>query len=508
MKRNRLIAAAAATALAVSLTACAGGNGAGGGTNDGNLDIGTLSRPLSLDPVEAIGSAVPFFQTVYDSLIKREPDGTFVPMLATEWAWNDDLTVLTMQLRDDVAFDDGSPFSAEVAKANLERFRDSSGPNASFLAGISVTTAGESTIEIALSEPDPAFLFYLSDSAGFMANPAAFEGDTLATTPDGTGPYTFNSTKSAFGTTWTYDQREDYWGDELDFTSITFQAFDSENAIVNGLRTGQIDTALLQDADQQIAAEQDSKLTIQEAVFDFQGLLLFDRDGVVTPALASPEVRQALNYAIDRESLLDVVRDGRGEVTSQVWGPGSAGYSEELDSYYSHDPAKAKELLAAGGYPDGFDLTLPKVDTLVSDGLATSVSADFAEIGVNVTWQDLDPATALAQIFRDKEFSAVIMNMGQSTDDWIVYNSLIAPGTFNFFGTVDPEISEWATEARAMDPADSASIYQSMNERIVEQAWFLPMYRLGYALVTVPGINAEQQSGMAVPSIYNYSLAE
>lgn len=508
MNKRTIGTLAAGAAAALVLSGCAG---AAEPTvaHDDTLRIGTMSLPNSLDPVDSIGGSMPFFQAVYDSLIRRAPDGSYEPMLATDWAYDDTQTVLSLTLRDDVAFDDGTPFDATAAKANLDRFRDSGGPNAAYLAGAEIAVVDDTHITITVPQADPGLIFYLSDSAGLMANPAKFaEEEALVTTPDGTGAYVLDTAATAIGTTWAYDRRDDYWGEEPDFSTLTISVFDNENAIVNGLKTGQLDSALVQNADQQLAAEQDTSLTMQDVLFDFQGLLLFDRDGVITPALADPKVRQALNYAVDRETLLSVVRDGRGEVTSQVWGVDTQGYDESLDDHYTHDPDKARDLLAEAGYEDGFELTLPRLTTIVTDSIASALQADFEAVGVTLTWADVDSATALQQIFVNREFSGMVMNMGQSSSDWITQSTLLAPGTFNFFGTTDETVQRIAGEARALPAEQSAELYRELNQHIVEEAWFLPFYRMTYKLVTVPGITAVPQAGSAETSIYNYSLAD
>ncbi|MGV2982121.1 ABC transporter substrate-binding protein [Microbacterium sp. AGC85] len=508
MNKRILGPLAAGAALALVMTGCAG-SAVPASTHDDTLKLGTMSLPNSLDPVDAIGGAMPFFQAVYDTLILRAPDGTFEPMLATEWSYDESQTVLSLTLRDDVAFDDGTPFDAAAAKANLDRFRDSGGPNAAYLTGAEIAVIDDTHITITLPQADPGLIFYLTDSAGLMANPTKFaEEDALVTTPDGTGAYVLDTDETAIGTTWAYDRRDDYWGEEPDFSTLTISVFDNENAIVNGLKTGQLDSALVQNTDQQLAAEQDTNLTMQDVMFDFQGVLLFDRDGVVTPALADPKVRQALNYAVDRETLLSVVREGRGEVTSQVWGTDTQGYDEALDEYYDHDPEKAKELLAEAGYADGFELTLPRLTTIVTDNIASSLQADMEAIGVTLTWADVDSATALQQIFVNREFSAMVMNMGQSSSDWVTQSTLLAPGTFNFFGTSDEKIQQLAGEVRSLPAEESAELYRELNQHVVEEAWFLPFYRMTYKLVTVPGIEAVPQAGSAETSIYNYSLAD
>ncbi|MGO2660625.1 ABC transporter substrate-binding protein [Mycetocola reblochoni] len=508
MKRTRILPAGAAVVAASLLLSGCGGTGAD--TASDTLNIATMTVPSSLDPVDATGSALPYFQAVYDTLIKRAPDGSYEPMLATEWSYNDDRTVLSLTLRDDVAFADGTALDADAVTANLLRFRDGGGTDSANLAGVTDVTAVDAThVDIVMDAPNPGLEFYLSDSAGLMANPAGFEDeDALKTTPDGTGPYRLDADGTVIGTKWVFDKNDEYWDSELPFDTVTISAFDNENAIVNGLKTGQIDTALLQSVDQQIAAEADTALTSTPTSFDFQGLFLFDRDGAVTPELGDVRVRQAINYALDRQTMLDQIMQGRGAVTSQVFGVNAPGYEESLDEAYPHDPAKAKELLAEAGYADGISLTLPRMAAIVSDPLASAIQTSLAEAGIELTWEDLDQATALQRIFSDREFSGTVLNIGQSSNDWIVIQSLILPGTFNMFGSTDPEVQSLVESIRSASADDAVTDVRALNEHIVEEAWFAPFYRVEHQLVTDAGVTAEPQSGLAVPSIYNYAPAK
>ena len=93
------------------------------------------SRPTSFDPVAAEwGNRAPFYQAVFDTLLLATPEGTIEPFLATEWSYNEDNTVLTLTLRDDVTFSDGSKLTAAVVVKNLQRFKDGTSPDAGYLA--------------------------------------------------------------------------------------------------------------------------------------------------------------------------------------------------------------------------------------------------------------------------------------------------------------------------------------------------------------------------------------
>ncbi|MFI0352658.1 ABC transporter substrate-binding protein [Actinomadura sp. 9N407] len=503
-KRIKVAALAAAGVTAAATLA-----GCGGGAADGDastLKIATLTLPQSLDPAEAGGSALPFFQAVYDTLLKRAPDGTFTPMLATKWTYNDDRTELALELRGDVKFDDGTPFDAAAVKANMERFAKKAGSQAKTLKDVKAIEVTDKThLTLKLSQPNPAMLFYLSDAAGLMANPAAFaKGDALKTKPDGTGPYELDSKQSAIGTKWVYGRAKGYWGTKLPYDNVTISYFNNETAIVNGVKAGQINATLLQDAGQQVAIEPAAKVQTTEQEFDFQGILLFDRGGVRTPALREAKVRQALNHAIDRKTMLDKIRQGRGEVTNQVFSPQSAAYKKELDSSYSYDPAKARDLLKQAGYGSGFTLKLPRVAAIVPDALASSLQTDFGAVGIKLVWENIDRGD-IKRVFTERAYSAMVMNMGQASTDWVAVEELVLPGVFNMFGTTDDTVKGLLPKIQAASAEDAKPHLQALNEHLVKDAWFVPFYRISYLHVSDGTVKIAPQSGMAVPSLYNYA---
>lgn len=192
--RNSILGTALAAALVLS--GCAGDspNGSGEEANSDGLgellNLGTGSEPISYDPAQAQeGDNFPFFQAVYDTLIHRLPDGSLAPMLATEWEYDETNTELTLTLRDDVVFSDGAEFDADVAKVNLERFQEASGPQGHTLNSVeSIDVVDETTIQLNLNEPDPALLIYLSNAAGLMGSPEALDTPGIATVPVGSGP--------------------------------------------------------------------------------------------------------------------------------------------------------------------------------------------------------------------------------------------------------------------------------------------------------------------------------
>lgn len=493
MKRS----AALAALLAIAIAGCSDSGDAAPAAAKA-LNIATMTLPQSLDPKDANGSALPFFQAVYDTLVKREPDGKYAPMLATAWSYNEDQTELALTLRGDVKFDDGTPFDAAAVKANMERFVKGGGAQAKTLNDVkTIEVVDDTHLTLRLKQPNSALLYYLSDAAGLMANPKDF--DALKTQPSGTGPYDLDQAQTVIGTKWVYTRAPGYWGDKLPYDTLAISYFDNETAIVNGVKTGQVNAALIQDADQQISLEGDPNVKTTKQDFDFQGLLLFDRAGMVTPQLKDPRVRQALNYAIDRQTMLAKIRQGRGTVTSQVFGPSTAGYKPELDGFYTYDPAKAKALVK-----EPFTLKLPRIPAIVSEALAASLQTDLAAAGVTLVWEDVDAGSAIQRIFKDRAYSGMVMNMGQSSADWVVIGDLVLPGAFNMFGYTDDTVKGLLPK---IQKGGAKEDLQALNEHLVKDGWFLPFYRMTYLHVSDGSVNITPQDGMAVPSIYNYSPA-
>lgn len=497
---------------ALLLTGCAAGTpdaeqADGGSARGGTLTIGQIGDVASWDPSQAhVGHLLAPYQLVYDTLILREPDGELSPMLATEWSYNDDRTVLTLELRDDVVFSDGEPFDAEAVKANLEHFKAGNGRQAVQLTQFeSATAVDEDTVEIALAEPDPAMEYYLSQAAGLMASPAAIDAGTLETDPVGTGPYVFDKANSVRDSQSTFTAKEDYWNPELQkFDTVVLRILEDLSARVNAIVSGQVDWTTL-DAKTAEQAESADLALIPDYQVDWTGITILDRDGVINPALADVRVRQAINYAVDRETLLEQLQVGRGTATSQVFGPDSGAFVEELEDYYPYDPDKARELLEEAGYGDGLELKLPVIPAFETQ--VTAVGQQLSEVGITVTPEAVPAANYVADVTQSK-FQAFNFNLFQG-EAWVAINQIISPtAVFNPFGTTDPELEELIDVVQA-GGEDSDAAAQEVNRFVTENAWFMPLYRIDQISAYNPEkITVVAQTQSAMPSIYNFAPAE
>ncbi|MCT9870535.1 ABC transporter substrate-binding protein [Paenarthrobacter aurescens] len=506
-------AAAAAIVLSASLalTACGGGNaGAGSGSTPGTktvtaLTLGTLRDLTSWDPAQAhVGHALQPYQAAYDSLILREPDGKLSPMLATAWKYNDTNTKLTVDLRKDVTFSDGAKFDATAAKANMDHFKKANGPQMAQLSSVSdIAVVDEDTIDINLSAPEPALEYFLSQAAGLMGSPAALGTDAIKTVPVGSGPYVMDKAASVKDSQTVFTAREGYWNTDLQkYKKLTLKVLLDPTARTNALVSGQIDATLLDPKNGKQA--EGAKMKLETNQVDWSGLLLLDRDGTKNPALANVKVRQAINHAFDRKTILEQVMLGQGTPTSQPFGKDSGAWTEELENYYSYDPQKAKDLLKESGFEGKVSIdvpTLPGAETLIS-----VMKQQLSDVGIT-----LNPGAAITNTFTSdvaaQKYPALFYNLFQGQPTVAIDQIVSTKALYNPFKTTTPELEAKIAAVRT-GGADAGKLAQEVNKYVVEQAWFAPLFRVNQMYYHNDKVNVTPQVQQAVPSIYNYSPAK
>ncbi|MEY9774980.1 ABC transporter substrate-binding protein [Arthrobacter sp. MW3 TE3886] len=502
-------AAAAALILSASLalTAC-GGTAAGGaaaGSTATSLTLGTIQDVRSWDPAQAhVGHVLQPYQAVYDTLILREPDGKLSPMLATAWKYNAANTKLTVDLRSDVTFSDGATFDAAAAKANMDHFKKANGPQMAQLSAVKdVAVVDADTIDINLSTPDPALEYFLSQAAGLMGSPKALGTEGIKTEPVGSGPYVMDKAASVKDSQTVFTARKDYWNKDLQkFQKLTFKILTDLTARTNALVSGQVDATILDPKNGKQAEGAKMKLAANEV--DWQGLLLLDRDGAKNPALQNVKVRQAINYAFDRKTILDQVMLGQGTPTSQPFGKASGAWTEELENYYSYDPAKAKQLLKEAGYETGVTLEIPSVP-----GFETQISVvqqQLADVGIT-----LKVGAALTNTFTSdvaaQKYTTMYFSLFQGEPTVAVNQIISTKALYNPFKNATPELDAKIEAVRA-GGADAGKLAREVNKYVVEQAWFAPLFRVNQMYYHNAKVNVTPQIQQAVPSIYNYSPAK
>lgn len=500
--------AAAAGIAALTLSACTGA--ADVGSADG--DTKTLTLGMGQEPNGGWDQATAtntwgalYYQAPYDTLVRRMPDGSFAPMLSTGWEYNDDNTVLTMNLRDDVTFTDGTPFDAEAVKLNVERFKAGNGPIATRNAGFidEVEVVDDDTVAIHLSRAEPDLLHYLGDGI-YFASPAAFDTD-LKSVPVGTGPYIMDPSATVSGSSWTFTKNPDYWAPELQkYDKIVYNFYDDETAQLNALKSGQIDAGYLAQKSNVGEAEA-SGLDILTSRYDWQGMMMFDRAGAIVPELGDVRVRQAIMRAFDTDLMVEKLQLGYGSSNRQVFNESSEAYQPELNEEYGYDLDAAKKLMADAGLADGFTLDLPLSSSLMQQDVVQTIEQGLGELNISVRWTDVGNEY-FNELIAGKWPMAWVQFGAEK--DWMVAQTLLTPeAVFNPLHTDDATIAQLLGTIPTSTPEDASATFQEIDRYVVENAWFAPWYWIDGTYAHKKSVAVESQAFQSVPSLYNFQPA-
>ncbi|WP_350343479.1 glutathione ABC transporter substrate-binding protein [Proteinivorax tanatarense] len=371
--------------LSVALVGC-GGEGQLGDLD--NLVVAQGSDADSLDPHatnDQPSSRVK--KQIYETLITQDENMELQPGLAKEWEQIDDLT-FEFVLEEGVMFHNGEELKASDVEFTLLRALDSAhvGHIVGAIDAESIEVIDDYTIRFATKEPFAPILAHLAHPASSILNQKAVEehGDDYFRNPVGTGPYMFDS--------WDQGDRielvkfDDYRGEGGHIPRITFRNIAQDSNRTIELETGDIHIAydiVPTDIDR---LEADPNVDL---VVDPNFSTTYLGFNLLKEPFDNVKVRQAINYAIDVDSIIDSVMEGSGEIATGPIGPQVWGANEDLDPY-GHDVEKAKELLAEAGYEDGFSTTIWTNDNRIRRDIAVMVRNQLEQIGIDAEIETME----------------------------------------------------------------------------------------------------------------------
>jgi len=338
-----------------------------------------------------------------ESLLELTPKGEIVPRLVEKWEVSADATEFTLKLKKGIKFHDGTPFNAEAVKVNFDRRLD---PKAATKYGFlvapisSVTVVDEYTVKITTKAPFAALVSNLTHQANGMQSPAALKKswDKPLTMPIGTGPFIFKEWVP--GNKFVMVRNDNYWGKKPSLQEVTWRVIPDDASRVVALETGEVQAAVRIPPFDIPRLRANPKLTVLSAASVRTIFLGFN-------ALKEPfndkRVRQAINYAVNKEAIVKHVLGGVGRVSDAPISPGIFGYTPIKT--YEYNIQKAKELLTEAGFPKGFETTLhPAVGRYYMDvSVATAVAADLLKAGIRADIKMMEWGTYLPWILREKD---------------------------------------------------------------------------------------------------------
>lgn len=438
------------------------------------LVVGMNIEPAGLDPTVAAPVAVGqvTWQNVFEGLVALDRSGAIVPGLAESWTISPDGLVYTFKLRSGVAFHDGSPFDASVARFTLDRARgpQSLNPQKRFFSTIaSVEAPDATTLVVRLSQPTGNLLYWLAWPAAVMVSPTTADGD--ATHPVGTGPFRFVSWQK--GDRVELARNGDYWNHAtpIALETATFRFIADAQAEAAALKSGDVDAFPEFGAPELMASFKDDPRLVT-VIGNTELKVVAGMNNAVKP-FSDARVRRALMLAVDRQMVIDGAWSGYGTAIGSHYTPNDPGYVD-LTGVYPHDVAKAKALLAEAGYPDGFAFTMKAPQMAYAMRSAEVLQAMFADIGVTMTIEPTEfPAKWVQDVFKGRAYAMTIVAHAEPMDIDIYARD---PYYFNY---ADPAFAALMKEVEATtDPTARATLYAAAQRKLAEDVPALYLFAM------------------------------
>jgi len=378
----------------------------------GTLTRGLTTFPNSLDvPQAAERQASTTAWQIFDSLVWMTADNEVEPALAESWEISDDGTEYTFKLRQDVKFHNGEPFNADAVVFSWERAKDAGFEYSDqWQEASAVEKIDDYTVKITTPEPNALFMSILFD-AWAMVPPGYFAEvgqEGFDEHPIGTGPFKF--VEWAKGDHITLEANEEYWRGAPKIKTLSFRPIPESSTRVAAIQTGEVDivTRLTSEEAQSLMGAEDVKIISYP-----QTRIWYIAFNNLTTGVGQPtedaRVRQAMNYAVDVDTIIDALFDGFAKPATGYVATGELGYGAV--EAFGYDPELAKSLLAEAGYPDGFemDMACPAGAYTNFEEVCEAVVGYLGEVGITVNLEimesgqywDLEANKELPPLFGD-----------------------------------------------------------------------------------------------------------
>ncbi|GAB4522363.1 MAG: ABC transporter substrate-binding protein [Roseibium sp.] len=447
-----------------------------------DLRIGLQEDPDVLDPDQSrtfVGRIV--YASLCDKLVDITPDLEIIPQLATDWSWSEDGLTLTMNLREDASFHDGTPFNAEAVKANIDRSQNlpesRRKSEVKSIAGVEVT--GPYQIAFTLTAPDATLLAQFADRAGMMVSPAAATaaGADFGANPVCSGPFKF--VERVQQDRIVLEKFADYWNkDAIHFDKVTFLPIPDTTVRLANLRSGDIDMLERLAATDAASVKSDASLQYAEAVsLGYQGITVNLNNGERgdNPFGNDARIRQAFSLSLDRDAINQVVFEGAFAPGNQPFPPTSPWYDKDYP-VPARDVDMAKALLKEAGF-DSLDVEVQVANNPVQTQLMQVVQAMAAEVGFNVKLKSMEFASLLADQSAGNYQASQVGWSGRVDPDGNIHQFMTCGGGINDSKYCNPEIDKLLDEARkSTDNAVRKEKYDAARDILIQDLPIIYLY--------------------------------
>nr|BFE59453.1 ABC transporter substrate-binding protein [Dactylosporangium thailandense] len=442
----------------------------------------TLSSNQGYEGARFVGRQLYDSLTAFD-LSQGETNPKIVGDLATTWEIDEAAHSWTFHLRTGVTFHDGTPFDADAAVFNLRRYTDKTFeyyyPELAARAGLGIAgidrvdKVDNMAIKIVTKGP---WASLTSDLVSVLfGSPAEIKKDGnkgFAAHPVGTGPFKFSSLQP--GQSLTLVANDQYWAGRPNLDTLILRPIPDPTARAAALRAGEvnwIETPLPDDVPGLKAAGYQVAMNS----YDHNWPWIFN---TTKAPFSDVRIRRALEYAVDRQSLIDNVLHGTAEPAAQGVAPANAAYRKDND-LYRYDPSKAKTLLAEAGHPNGLDVTLVYPTSgsgnMVPGPMNEALQQQLATLGINVKLVPVEWASMGADFVAGKfPQGADLVNISLGFQQEGYWNMLLGAAPQNLSGLHDPQAEALFTQARAtFDDTKRFDLYAQAAHILTDQAQWL-----------------------------------
>jgi peptide/nickel transport system substrate-binding protein len=506
-RRFRGVAVAAAVTAALTLAACSGG---GGSSDSGSsaapskvahtLNLAIPPSALTLDPAQMQPTNSRYiWGSIYESLAYWDPKtGAVTPWAAKKWTYSPDGKTLTIQLRNGLTFSDGSPVKASDVAATINRSVTTSGYIQSIDTAVDHAEAtDDKTVVVHFKFYDPKWVSLLGREAGVIAKASDLNSPDIATNPIGSGPYTLDTKATVPGTKYVLKKRKDYWDAKaFPFSTINVNIINDPTAQLNAFKSGQVNATIITSPQVAGAKAVEGATVTELKATTLYWLLFLDKYGKsANPEFKDVRVRQAVNYALDRDGIAKKLLLGYATPTDQVFFPSRKVFSPALEKVYPYDPAKAKKLLAAAGYPNGFTVQIPS--SQATQQFEPTLSQELGAVGIKLQWVPI-PESQTASIILTGQYQLYLKQSGIVSDPYTAALYFTPTG-----GTVNPEkytdptiTSIYDKITTTVDPQKSIDVYKQLNKYAVDQALAAPVTMTSALWATSQGVTFVDRAGL------------
>ena len=363
----------------------------------GELRFGLHRDPMGFEPHISQGITNHSIQgNIYDTLIEYDENGGFRGALAENWEVLEDAVTYIFYLRQDVVFQDGKPFSAKDVIATFDRIcdPDTNAAHYSEFIHLDYEAVDDYTVKVVVERPNATFLHMLASHTAYIVSADDIaNGFNFLTDTNGTGPFILTSWEPQGE--YVLERSPTYWKEGLPYLDRVVQmAIIDDGTRTNALRSGEVNL---------MEYVPWYELDLLELDFDVHlhyGAFNMIRIHLNQPPFDNKLVRQALNYVVDRQEILNLAYGGYGSVEDGPLQPeGSYFYYEELEQYYTKDHDKALSLLQEAGYDSPRDLPTIELNVapiMVHSETAQIVQEQLMSFGIPIQWKTVDTPAMVA----------------------------------------------------------------------------------------------------------------